>query len=114
MCSRHHGSNHEKKNQYQSQSLRVTVSFDKTTTTILINHYPLKLNLAPFRTSRQFSTMTASGDDGAVAVGLIDALQKWADALETQISLTHGESRTAKRKSASFRGRTFGETASSL
>ncbi|XP_040579819.1 uncharacterized protein [Lepeophtheirus salmonis] len=59
---------------------------------------PLKLDLRQFRNSRQFSTMQSDGNDPA-DVSLIDALQKWADALETQISLTHGEVLTLRSES---------------
>ncbi|TRY70641.1 hypothetical protein TCAL_15045 [Tigriopus californicus] len=48
------------------------------------------LDLVQYRTSRQFKQAASSNQDG-VAVGLIDALQRWADALEAQISLMRKE-----------------------
>ena len=47
------------------------------------------LDLKQFRTSRQFQ-QAAKEEDG-VAIGLIDALQRWADALEAQISIMKNE-----------------------
>lgn len=45
----------------------------------------LHLNLHEFgsRLSRQFKDVSTSNGD--VAIGLIDALQRWADALEAQV-----------------------------
>ncbi len=53
----------------------------------------LKLDLRGFRTrlGRQFKEAVAEDEDG-VAIGLIDALQRWADALEDQVSVQNSAS----------------------
>lgn len=59
------------------------------------------LNLATLRESRQFKQ--AAEDDGGVAIGLIDALQRWADALEAQISIMKNEGRRVSKASIACR-----------
>lgn len=60
------------------------------------------LDLKQFRSGRQFK-QAASGNDDGVAIGLIDALQRWADALEAQISIMKNEVLSLKNSNRNFK-----------
>lgn len=68
-----------------------------------------KLELSEFlplnqrRNDRQFKQAAENSEDG-VAIGLIDALQRWADALEAQINLMRSEVVTLKSANRDLRG----------
>ena len=67
-----------------------------------------KLELSEFlhpnqrRNDRQFKQAAENSEDG-VAIGLIDALQRWADALEAQINLMRSEVVTLKSANRDLR-----------
>ncbi len=63
------------------------------------------MDLGAFRIGRQQFKDASSGEDdvGGGGVGLIDALQRWADALEAQITLMRGEMADMRRENRALR-----------